>query len=172
MHHCCPKVFENAAAMDDYLYTSCMQINFPKYEFKVRHMGEQPQIFDAIRKRFVALTPEEWVRQHWLRYLVEEKKYPRSLVAVEMSLKLNKLSKRCDIVVFGRNGLPQLIVECKAAEVKLSQKVFDQIARYNLALKVSYLVVSNGWKHYCCAIDAGKGSYHFMEALPDWSAFH
>ncbi|MGB3073873.1 MAG: type I restriction enzyme HsdR N-terminal domain-containing protein [Chitinophagales bacterium] len=143
-----------------------MQITFPKYEFNIRNREGQSQIFDAIRKRFVALTPEEWVRQHWLRYLIEEKKYPRSLIAVEMSLKLNKLSKRCDIVVYGKNGKPQLIVECKAGDVKLTQKVFDQIARYNLTLKVKYLVVSNGSKSFCCEIDVEKGSYHFMHDLP------
>lgn len=148
-----------------------MHILFPKYEFNIRQKAGLAQIFDDIRKRYVALTPEEWVRQHWLHYLMEEMKYPRSLIAVEMSLKLNKLTKRCDIVVFGRNGLPQMIVECKAAEVKLTQKVFDQIARYNLALQVRYLVVSNGLKNYCCMIEPEKETYHFLDALPDRSAF-
>ncbi|MEO6169100.1 MAG: type I restriction enzyme HsdR N-terminal domain-containing protein [Chitinophagales bacterium] len=143
-----------------------LRIVFPKYEFITRNEGDQLQIFDGIRKKYVSLTPEEWVRQHWLKFLIEEKKYPRSLIAVEMSLKLNKLSKRSDIVVYGRNGAPQLIVECKAGDVKLTQKVFDQIARYNLTLKVKYLVVSNGNKSFCCWIDAEKGSYHFMEELP------
>ncbi|HUM45652.1 MAG TPA: type I restriction enzyme HsdR N-terminal domain-containing protein [Chitinophagales bacterium] len=148
-----------------------LQIVFPGYEFTTRNAGGQSQVFDTIRKRYVALTPEEWVRQHWLKYLVEEMKYPKSLIAVEMSLKLNKLSKRCDIVVYGRNGTPQLIVECKSGAVKLTQKVFDQIARYNLALKVKYLVVSNGQKSFCCEIDVAKKNYHFMEELPKASDF-
>lgn len=167
----CDKRVEAAAAFDNYICTRCMHIIFPKYEFRIRQKAGQAQIFDDIRKRYVVLTPEEWVRQHWLHYLIEEMRYPRSLIAVEMSLKLNKLSKRCDIVVFGRNGLPQMIVECKAAEVKLTQKVFDQIARYNLALHVRYLVVSNGVKNYCCEIEPEKMSYHFINALPERSAF-
>ena len=148
-----------------------MQTNFPKYEFRIRNEGNQPLIFDSIRKKYVLLTPEEWVRQHWIRYLIDEKKYPRSLIAVEMSLKLNKLSKRCDIVVFGKKGTPQLIVECKSGDVKLTQKVFDQIARYNLTLRVKYLVVSNGKNSFCCEIDLDNGSYLFMEDLPVVSSF-
>lgn len=148
-----------------------MHINFPNYEFRIRREGDQSLIFDSIRKKYVVLTPEEWVRQHWIRYLIEEKKYPRSLISVEMSLKLNKLSKRCDIVVFGKNGMPQLIVECKSGDVKITQKVFDQIARYNLTLKVKYLVVSNGKNSFCCEIDLEKRSYAFMEELPSVSSF-
>lgn len=148
-----------------------MKITIPQYDFAIKHENGQSRIFDSIRKKFVAFTPEEWVRQHWLRYLVEERNYPRSLIAVELSLKLNSLSKRCDIAVYGKNGKPQLIIECKAASIKLTQKVFDQIARYNLALKVKYLVVSNGEKSYCCIIDTEKGSYQFIEDLPSVSEF-
>ncbi len=148
-----------------------MKIALPKYDFIIRQENGQARILDSIRKKFVALTPEEWVRQHWLRFLVEERKYPRSLIAVELSLKVNALSKRCDIAVFDRNGKPRLIIECKAASIKLTQKVFDQIARYNLALKVKYLVVSNGKTSYCCIIDTDKGSYQFTEDLPAASEF-
>ena len=124
-------------------------------------------IFDVIRKKFVPLTPEERVRQYWLHYLIAEKKYPRSLIAVEMSLQVNQLAKRCDIVVFDKHGSPVLIVECKAPEVKILQKVFDQIARYNLALRVKYLVVSNGSEHHCCEIDFEKKKYFFLDSLPE-----
>src|SRR5262249_54832795 len=123
-------------------------------------------IFDIIRKKFVALTPEEWVRQHWLHYLIEEGKYPRSLIVPEMKIVLNDLSKRCDVVVHDRSGNPFLIVECKSPDVKISQKVFDQVARYNLTLKVKYLIVSNGTQHYGCKIDFEKMNYAFIENLP------
>ncbi len=146
-----------------------LNLIFPEYDFKVRHEGTRSFIFDIIRKQYVTLTPEEWVRQHWLHYLVEERKYPRSLIAVEMSLKVNRLVRRCDIVVHNKSGLPCLIIECKAEDVKISQKVFDQIARYNLSLKVKYLVVSNGRDSYCCSIDFEKQNYTFLPDLPDSS---
>ncbi|MBA2422484.1 MAG: type I restriction enzyme HsdR N-terminal domain-containing protein [Chitinophagales bacterium] len=146
-----------------------LDLNFPEYDFRVRHEGHQSFIFDSIRKRYVTLTPEEWVRQHWLRYLVEEKKYPRSLIAVEMSLRVNRLARRCDIVVHDKSGIPRLIVECKSIDIKISQSVFDQIARYNLSLKVKYLVVSNGRASYCCSIDFEKQNYTFLPDLPDSS---
>ena len=146
-----------------------MQLSLGKYDFRVRQEGKQSFIFDIIRKKFVVLTPEEQVRQHWIHYLVEEKKYPRSLIAIEMSIALNQLAKRCDIVVCDRDGLPCLIVECKAPEVKITQKVFDQVARYNLTLRVKYLVVSNGSEHHCSEIDFEKSSYRFLKALPEMS---
>ncbi|MBA3649208.1 MAG: type I restriction enzyme HsdR N-terminal domain-containing protein [Chitinophagales bacterium] len=144
-----------------------MIIQFPEYTFRLKKHGEHSLIFDRIRKKFVALTPEEWVRQHWVHYLIEEKKYPRSLLAIEMHLTVNRLKKRCDIVVYGKDGLPQLIVECKSTNVKITQNVFDQIARYNLTLRVKYLVVSNGNETFCCEINHEKGSYKFLPELPD-----
>lgn len=144
-----------------------MKLTFAKYDFRIKKEGEQSFIFDMVRKRFVALTPEEWVRQHWLHYLIEERKYPRSLIAVEMQMQLNQLSKRCDIVVFNKKGQPELIVECKATGVKIAQHIFDQIARYNLTLRVKYLVVTNGNEHHCCEIDFENNSYHFLESLPE-----
>jgi len=143
-----------------------MTVTFGKYNFRIKKDGEQQLIFDIIRKRFVALTPEEWVRQHWIHYLIEEAKYPRSLIAVEMNIILNQLAKRCDLVVYDRDGKPFLIVECKSAGVKISQKVFDQIARYNLTLQVKYLIVSNGKQHFGCEIDFEKRNYNFIENLP------
>ena len=144
-----------------------MLIIFKKYNFRIKKEGKQDFIFDTVRKRFVALTPEEWVRQHWIHYLIEDTKYPRSLIVSEMKITLNDLSKRCDVVVHDRDGKPFLIVECKSPDVKLSQKVFDQIARYNLTLQVKYLLVSNGKQHFGCEIDFEKRSYEFINSLPD-----
>jgi len=143
-----------------------MQISFPSYSFRIKKSGERQFIFDIIRKKFVALTPEEWVRQHWIHYLITEKKFPRSLMSVEKQLKVNQLSKRCDIVIYNSGGVPVMIVECKSADVILSQKTFDQIARYNLSLKVKYLVVSNGSQTYCCEVDFESGTYYFLEEIP------
>ncbi|MCY7409854.1 MAG: type I restriction enzyme HsdR N-terminal domain-containing protein [Chitinophagales bacterium] len=143
-----------------------MKITFDKYDFRIKEVEDQKFIFDVIRKKFVALAPEEWVRQHWIHYLIHHQKYPRSRIAAEMKIKLNGLTKRCDLVVFDKSGNPFLIVECKAPEIKITQKTFDQIARYNLTLNVKYLVVSNGNKHFCCAIDAVEMKYEFLDELP------
>ena len=148
-----------------------LHIPFSAYDFKIRKEENQSFIFDIIRKKYLLLTPEEWIRQHWIHFLIEEKKYPRSLIAVEMPLKVNRLEKRCDIVVYGKNGKPQLIVECKSGSIKMSQKVFEQIARYNLTLRVKYLVVSNGRDTFCCEIDFEKGDFTFIKDLPAASAF-
>ena len=148
-----------------------LHIPFSAYDFKIRKEENQSFIFDIIRKKYLLLTPEEWIRQHWIHFLIEEKKYPRSLIAVEMPLKVNRLEKRCDIVVYGKNGKPQLIVECKSGSIKMSQKVFEQIARYNLTLRVKYLVVSNGRDTFCCEIDFEKGDFTFIKDLPSPSAF-
>ena len=120
------------------------KLNLPTYSFNIKLIEQRKYIFDFIRKKFVLLTPEEWVRQNFLKYLVEEKKYPVSLIAVEKEFKLNKLSKRSDVIIYDKQGQPLLIVECKAASVKIDQKVFDQIARYNMTLKVDFLVITNG----------------------------
>ncbi len=127
-------------------------------------------IFDALRRRWVALTPEEWVRQNFIRYLVEMKHYPESLISVERSLKINQRDFRADVVVFSKSGFPLLVVECKAPEVKVSQQVFDQVARYNIEFQVGFLVVTNGLSHYCCRIDKAKGEYAFLPEIPDYQA--
>ena len=127
-------------------------------------------VLDVYRKRFVKLTPEEEVRQRFARYLVEEKGFPASLIMTEYSLKLNKLSRRCDILVHKPAGHPALLVECKAPEVKISQASFDQVARYNLAFKVSYLIVTNGLKHYCCLIDFETGKITFLKEIPAYES--
>jgi len=145
------------------------KLNLPEYSFRFSKNGDQVLIFDPFRKKHVILTPEEWVRQNFLQFLLNEKNYPESLIKVEMGLRLNKLPKRSDIVVFDSQGKPSLLVECKAPSVKISQKVFDQIARYNMTLKVEYLVVTNGLKHYCCKLDFTSKSYSFLEEIPSFS---
>jgi len=145
-----------------------MVLNLPQYIFRIREKLDKKLIFDGFRRRWVALTPEEWVRQNFVRYLTEEKHFPASLVAIERSLKMNQRDFRTDIVLFSKSGSPLVVVECKAPEVKISQMVFDQIARYNLDLRVSYLIVTNGLTHYCCRFDQEQLSYTFLPEIPDY----
>ena len=145
------------------------QLNFPEYNFKIKSSDKITQIFDIVRRKYVALTPEEWVRQHLIHFLVNEKKFPQSLLAVEMMISLNNTRKRCDIVGYNNSGIPILIIECKAPGIKISQKAFDQIARYNIPLKVKYLIVSNGLKLYACEIDFIRKSYSFIKELPEFT---
>lgn len=144
------------------------KLNLPSYQFNIKTENGQKRIFDGIRKRYVQLTPEEWVRQHFIRYLAEHKKYPLSLIAVEKELRINKLKRRPDIVVFNRNHQPLLVVECKAPSVRITQETFDQVARYNIALRVKYLVVTNGMEHFCCKIISDQ-EYIFLKNIPDFS---
>jgi hypothetical protein len=145
-----------------------LKLNFPSYTFKIQETDKGNEIFDSIRKKYVAFTDEEWVRQHCIAYLINEKAYPASLIAVEKALVVNGLRKRTDIVVFGKDGTPKLIVECKASHIKITNDVFDQIARYNMTLKVNYLMVTNGLQHYCCLINHQEASYKFLEDVPDF----
>jgi hypothetical protein len=144
-------------------------LNLPTYSFNLKLIEQRKYIFDFIRKKFVLLTPEEWVRQNFLKYLVEEKKYPASLIIVEKEFKLNNLSKRSDAVIYNKQGNPFIIVECKAPEVKIDQKVFDQIACYNMILKVDLLLITNGLQHFCCKLDLENGTYYFLKEIPDYS---
>lgn len=141
-------------------------LNLPSYEFRIKREEGKSYIFDGVRKRFVLLTPEEWVRQHFIRYLVHEKKYPESLMAVEKQIILNGKQFRFDLLVYRRNGEPLLIAEFKAPGVKISQDTFDQVVRYNMALKVERVVVSNGMQHYVCEIDYEVNSYKFLKEVP------
>ena len=143
------------------------KLNFPAYNFRFKNSENKVAIFDEIRKKFVILTPEEWVRQHVVQYLLLDKKYPKSLVNVEKVLKINGLTKRYDVVVFNSDGSIFLLVECKAPEVKISQNTFDQIARYNLTMKAQYLMVTNGQNHYFCQMDFEKEHYLFLKELPE-----
>jgi len=142
------------------------KLNLPAYDFRYRTEGGSLKVLDVYRKRFVMLTPEEEVRQRFARYLVEEKGFPASLVMTEYALKLNKMSQRCDILVHKPAGNPAVLVECKAPEVKITQAVFDQAARYNLVFKVKYLMVTNGLNHYCCEIDFETEKVNFLKDIP------
>ena len=143
------------------------ELNFPPIPYRLKNTENNLSIFDVIRKKYVVLQPEEWVRQHCLHYLIEEKKYPKSLINVEKELKLHGLKKRYDIVVYNSDGSVHLIVECKAPNIHIDQNTFDQIARYNLILKAKYLMVTNGINHYFCQMDFKLKSYNFLRDLPE-----
>ncbi|WP_142786257.1 type I restriction enzyme HsdR N-terminal domain-containing protein [Changchengzhania lutea] len=145
------------------------KLNFPTYTFRFKNSENKVSIFDAIRKKFVILQPEEWVRQHCVAYLIQEKGYPKSLINVEKELKVNGLAKRYDIVVFNPDGTIHLIVECKSATIEINQSTFDQIARYNLTLSADYLMVTNGINHYYCQMDFKNERYQFLKNLPSYS---
>lgn len=143
-------------------------LNLPPYEANIKRISGAVKILDILRHKFVALTPEEWVRQHFTHYLIAHKGYPPELMANEVAVSFNGMSRRCDTVVYSREGLkPLMIIEYKRPDVEITQKVFNQICRYNMVLEVQYLVVSNGLKHYCCQVDTKKGGYTFLEDIPD-----
>lgn len=143
-------------------------LNFPKYNFRFKSNENKTLIFDIIRKKFVVLTPEEWVRQHTIHFLTSEKKYPVSHINVEKQLQLNDTVKRYDIVVFNKDGTIKIIVECKAPSIKTNQQTFDQIARYNLVLKSETLMVTNGLEHFFCKMDFANKKYLFLKDLPSY----
>ena len=145
-------------------------LNFPPYPFKLKQEAGKTYIFDELRKRFLLLTPEEWVRQHLVKFLIEEKNYPRTLIKLEGGLKVNALQKRSDILLFNLHGEKVMLVECKAPSVKITQETFDQVARYNSVHRVQWLVISNGLQHYCCQVDFTDGTYRFTEAIPSYTA--
>jgi hypothetical protein len=144
------------------------KLNFPVYSFRFKSSENKVAIFDEIRKKFILLTPEEWVRQHTIQFLLNENQYPKSYINVEKLIKINDLSKRYDVVVFQPNGEIFLLIECKAPEVPISQNTFDQIARYNLVLKAKYLMVTNGLNHYFCQMDFENEKYVFLKELPEY----
>ena len=144
------------------------KLNFPKYNFRFKNNENKTLIFDIIRKKFVILTPEEWVRQHTLHFLITEKKYPVSYINVEKQLLLNDTVKRYDIVIFKNDGDVEIIIECKAPSITINQVSFDQIARYNLALNSNLLMVTNGMTHYFCKMDIKNKKYIFLRDLPKY----
>ena len=146
-----------------------MVLNFPEYPILTKNIHSQKYIFGFVRKKYLLWTPEEWVRQHILHFLVKERGYPKSFLAVEKGLKVNDLARRTDIVAYNKKGIPILIVECKAPKVKITQEVFNQISAYNIPLKVNYLFISNGLEHYCCQIDFEANNYTFIADLPHYS---
>lgn len=145
-----------------------LQLNLPTYNYRIRKNDDITDIFDPIRKIFLRLTPEEWVRQHIINFLVNHKGFPLSHIKVEYALEVNALKKRCDILAFDKNANMTLLVECKAPQVKISQNAFNQIATYNYALKVKYLFVTNGLEHFYAYIDIEKKKYHFLKKLPNY----
>lgn len=145
------------------------KLNLPEYQFNIKTENNKSLIFDEIRKQFVSLTPEEWVRQNFLKYLINEKHYPQSLIAVEKQIVLNGLLKRCDAVVYNKLAEPKVIVEFKAPQIKISEKVFEQISRYNFKLKVDFLIVSNGLQHFCCKVDYENFKTAFLKDIPTFN---
>ncbi len=145
-----------------------IKLNLPEYKFNIKTENSKKYIFDCIRKKYIVLTPEEYVRQNFISFLIEEKNFPKYLIAVEMSLKINNLQKRADIVLFDVKGDVRLIVECKAPEVNITQKAFDQIARYNMNFNAEYLIVTNGINHFCCKPDYVHNSYNFLSDIPNY----
>ena len=146
------------------------QLNFPFFEFKLRNLNNRQEIFDPVRHKFVTLTPEEWVRQHLISYLTQVKGYPVSVIGVEKQLMLNKMPKRFDLVIFKRNGTPLLLAECKAPGIEITEKAFDQAARYNMLLQAEYFMITNGLEHYPCRIDYANKQYIFIEDIPHFTA--
>ena len=145
------------------------KLNFPPYSFRFKNNQNKIAVFDDLRKKFVILTPEEWVRQHCVQFLIKEKKYPASLINVEKELQINDLKKRYDIVVYNTDGSIHLIVECKAPKITINQSTFDQIARYNLTLNATYLMVTNGLNHYYCQMDFKAEAYNFLKDIPNYN---
>ncbi|MEX8548634.1 MAG: type I restriction enzyme HsdR N-terminal domain-containing protein [Mucilaginibacter sp.] len=143
-------------------------LNLPPYPFQITERNNKFFLFDEIRKKTLLITPEEWVRQHFIQYLILQKKYPKSLIQLEGGLKLNGQSKRSDILIFNSRGEKILLVECKAPSVKITQAAFDQIARYNIVHRVPLLAVTNGLEHFYCQIDFEQEKYFFVDKLPDY----
>jgi len=144
------------------------RLNLPSFEIKLSGTPEKPKIFDILRRKYVALTPEEWVRQHFVHFLIHQKGYPQTLLANEVELRVGDKRLRCDSILYNKVLQPRMIIEYKAPTVTLSQHVFDQISVYNLLLHVDYLVVSNGLQHYCCKMDYDNQKYLFLEDIPTY----
>ena len=144
-------------------------LNLPPFKANIQKQNGMVKILDILRRKFVALTPEEWVRQHFVHFLIAQKNYPTGLMANEVAVTLNGMSRRCDTVVYGQQGMkPLMIVEYKRPNVEITQRVFEQISRYNMVLEVEWLVVSNGMKHYCCHINLSDGTYSFQPDIPPY----
>jgi hypothetical protein len=142
------------------------ELNLPRYSFKINGPEGSELIFDAIRRKYVRLTPEEWVRQNFIMYLVNEGKYPRGLIGVEVMFNLNKLKRRVDILIHDRRGKPVMVVECKEPGTRITDEVFDQIVVYNLGLRVPYIIVTNGLIHYACRLKLTEPGYDYLNVIP------
>ncbi|MBR5532821.1 MAG: type I restriction enzyme HsdR N-terminal domain-containing protein [Bacteroidales bacterium] len=143
-----------------------MKLNLPQYDFIIKNEGDKSFIFDALRKKFVTLTPEEEVRQRFVATLINQKGYPAGRIGNEISLNLNNTKRRCDTVVYDKFGSPCVIIEYKAPNIEITQEVFNQITRYNYVLRVSYIIVTNGIRSFCCKIDYSNKSYNFLKEIP------
>lgn len=141
-------------------------LNLPNSTLKITLRDQKKFIWDRLRKKFVALTPEEWVRQNFIEFLIDHKEYPETLMNNEIAVRLNGMNKRCDSVVFDQTGKPVVIIEYKAPQITINQNVFDQIVRYNMVLQVPYLIVSNGLSHYCCEVDYQNHRCNFLQDIP------
>jgi len=146
------------------------QLNLPTYQFRWKKEGDKNYIFDEVRKKFILCTPEEWVRQNFIKFLINEKGFPPTLISIEAGYQVNKRIKRTDILIYNRCGETQLIVECKAPKIKISQATFDQIATYNMQYNVKYLLVTNGLQHYGCIMDYENETYNFLQDIPHFSS--
>ena len=144
------------------------KLNLPEYAFRIKKEGEKQYVFDSIRKKYIVLTPEEWVRQNFIQYLIKVKKYPENLMAVEKQIKVNEKQRRFDLLIYLRNGQPHLIAEFKAPNVKITQDAFDQVVRYNMVLRVERVIVSNGLQHFACEIDYVKNSFKYLSEIPEF----
>jgi hypothetical protein len=144
------------------------QLNLPTYSLKIKSESNLDYVYDQFRKKYVKLTPEEWVRQNFAHYLVNEKSYPASRMMLEKSLRIHKMSKRCDILVCNDAGNPIVMIECKSPEIKIGQNTFEQVSVYNIAFHVRYLIITNGLQHYCCIADFEKRSVSFLNEIPDY----
>ena len=144
------------------------RLNLPQYEIKIGEKDGKRTIFDFLRRKHVALTPEEWVRQHFTHFLIAQKGYPKGLMGNEVELHIGDKRLRCDTILYNKQGEPRMIIEYKAPTVPLQQKVFDQISAYNLLLRVDYLIISNGMEHYCCKMDYEHQKYLFLQDIPDY----
>lgn len=145
------------------------QLNLPTYDLRLRRIGNRDMIFDVLRRKYVALTPEEWVRQHFVHFLIEHKGYPTALLANEIELRIGEKHLRADTLLYNKELRPHMLIEYKSPTIALTQKVFDQISAYNLLLHADYLMVSNGMQHICCRMDYEQNTYHFLEEIPDYS---
>jgi len=146
-----------------------LQLNLPQYSFRIKKQNDKLVIFDSQRKRYVALTPEEWVRQNFIRFLIEEKGYPAAYLAIEKQLNMNGMKKRCDAILYNEHAQPFLIIELKAPNVAISQATFDQVAVYNAKLKVDFFIISNGIEHFCCKVNLETARYEFFPEIPDFN---
>lgn len=145
------------------------QLNLPTYDLRLRRTGNRDMIFDVLRRKYVALTPEEWVRQHFVHFLIEHKGYPTALLANEIELRIGGKHLRADTLLYNKELRPHMLIEYKSPTIALTQKVFDQISAYNLLLHTDYLIVSNGMQYICCRMDYEQNTYHFLEEIPDYS---